>query len=384
MVKKDDVRSSSHNLILEKRHYKDDLFIFAINRQENKENVTISVKTSKKPILVNLRDGTLASIEYKVINNEVIINKDFAPNEELAVYFTNENIPLENESYEIEKEVKIDNEFNYELKENNFLVLHKCELFFNEEFILKHYSIYADIELRKKLGLDPRGNQMLQPWFREKFFPELNKNYGVCRLYYEFNVDTIPSRLKAMFELQKNEKILINGKQIPLNNLVESDIDCCFTEVSIDPNYLKKGLNTFDAVFDYWFDSNVEDHYLMGDFGVILGEKDTLVKLPTTIKPGSVNEQGFPYFGGKILITKEIENGKYEISVPYMGPSCIKVNDSPLYFPPYKTICEVKNKKLNIELTFTRQNTFGIIEVANMIKGIKDQGFAPFIIKKIK
>ena len=376
--------TSSDNVILVKRLYDDDLFLFALNKSENEENVSIRVKTNKNPMLLDLRTGEVKKTEFIKENEEIIINKTFAKNEELAIYFTDNSLNLNDEIKYNSSEVIFDNEFEYELKENNYLVLNKCSLYFNNELISKNYSVFADLDLRKKIGLDPRGNQMLQPWFREKFYPEINKKFGVCRLHYEFNCKNIPTQLKAMFELQKNERILINNKEVDFSTLKESEIDCCFSEVKIDTSLLKIGLNEVDIIFDYYFNSNVEDHYLIGNFGVSLNDKiDSIISLPSTIKAGSLNEQGFGFFGGKILLKKTIDNGLYEISTEKMGPACISINGKFMAFAPYKTIVEVTNNILEIELTFTRQNCFGIITVGNQLEGIKEQGFAPFKIKKI-
>ncbi len=383
LLDEDIVSTSSKNMIVAKRSFKDDLFVLFLNRQDNEEQVKIRVKTNKKPTLVNLRTGEIEFVEYRFDNNEVIIDKSFTPNEELALYFSNEINVQKKEELSLDKEVILD-EFEYELLEDNFLVLNKCNLYFNEELISSNYSIYTDIDLRKKLGISVRGNQMLQPWFQEKYFPEQNVNYGVARLHYEFNVEILPKDVKIMFELQKNERILVNGQEIDLSSIEESPIDCCFNIAHINDSLFKNGLNSIDVIFDYYFTSNIEDHYLMGKFGVKLGEKDTIISLPKTLKAGNVNYQGLPYFGGKLLLKSKLENGDYQVSVDKMGVASIKANGVPIIFSPYQTITGVKNDILSLELSFTRQNTFGIITVSNIIEGIKEQYFDIFKIRKVR
>lgn len=382
LLDKDIVHCSSQNMIIQKRMFDDDIFVLALNRQDVPEKVEIRVKTIKIPNILNLRTGEISQVNYKINGDEIVFEKLFEPNEELALYFSEKTLINEYKNYNFE-EVKFDNVFDYKLLEDNFLVLNKCKLFLDDKFISENYSIYADIELRKQLGLSPRGNQMLQPWFQDKFYPEFNKKYGVVKLHYEFNVNYIPESLRLMFEYQNGTRILLNNHDIDLSNKIESEIDCCFSLVNLPVNLFNKGLNTIDIIFDYYYKSNIEDHYLMGQFGVKLGEPDTMIKLPDKLASGNINKQGLPYFGGKILLEKDLENGKYELSFNKMEPACVSVNGKPINFPPYNTLFDVKDGKVNIELTYTRQNCFGIVTVSNIIEGIKEQGFDNFKLKKI-
>ena len=80
---------------------------------------------------------------------------------------------------------------------------------------------------------------MLQPWFQEKYFPEQNINYGAARLHYEFNVEVLPKDVKIMFELQKNERILVDGNSGEVeNNTNNMNNNSEFTAISTDYNLI--------------------------------------------------------------------------------------------------------------------------------------------------
>jgi len=124
---------------------------------------------------------------------------------------------------------------------------------------------------------------------------------------------------------------------------------------------------------------------LLGDFAIFnKNDRDYMSKLPDVIVPGLLNSQGFTYFGGKILLSKNIDDGQYEISTKNMGPASIIVNGKPMNFPPYKTTVNINNKLLNIEVAFTRENTFGTVSLCNTIEGIKELKLFPFEVRKIK
>ncbi len=383
LLNKDIVETSSKNVIVEKRTYGEDLFLFLLNRQDNPESVSIKIKTNKYPHLLNLRDGSISNISYSRENDEVIINKDFACNEELAI-FCSDDLPTLNMRKPLTfSPIEFNNEFSYELKEDNMLVLDKeCELSIDDKVVACDYSVHADLALRRYLGLPIRDNQMLQPWFLEKYHKEAaHKVYGRCKQTYRFDVKNIPNYLKVMFELQDNEVITLNGHKIDLSKLEESIIDCCFSLANIPTEYLLEGENIIIAEFDYTLTSNVEALYLCGDFGVKLGEnKDTIIELAKVIVPGDINEQGFPYFGGKIILHSKLDNGTYKASVEKMGPTCISINGKSIAFPPYETIFDVNDNSLDIEITYTRMNTFGQIGVGNSKDGVKPQELSSFVI----
>ena len=65
LLSKDIVSSSSKNLIITKRKYNEDLLLFALNKSDNKEPISISVKTDKTPYLLNVRNGEIELVDFE-------------------------------------------------------------------------------------------------------------------------------------------------------------------------------------------------------------------------------------------------------------------------------------------------------------------------------
>ncbi|MBO4252165.1 MAG: hypothetical protein J5911_05865, partial [Clostridia bacterium] len=310
-----------------------------------------------------------------------VIEKEFAPFEEFAVYCSDDTEEEKVPSREWVKYKTFD-QFDYELAEDNMLVLDKAKVFVDGKFFTEDYVLTADGKLRTEFGLEIRHGQMIQPWFKEKFgLTDDNKRCRI-RLEYPFNVEYIPEKLKYMYESADGLALFMNGERISTENSTATPIDNCFTVTEIPCELIKKGDNVLAVELDFYERTNIEGGFLCGKFGVKLGEKDTLTELPKTIRAGDLRKQGLPYFGGRIRFSADIENGEYLVETDDMRLSAINVNGKTLAFKPLRAEITVSNGKIDGEMVLNRNNCFGADGLCDIKKKLIEQGFEKITISK--
>jgi hypothetical protein len=171
---------------------------------------------------------------------------------------------------------------------------------------------------------------------------------------------------------------------VKLGNKQSSEIDNCFTVVTLPKELLKVGKNTISTSFDFYEYTNIEGSFILGNFGVELGNDmvDNIVKLPNKLKVGDLREQGLPYYGGRIRIEKELEPGEYLAKTNDMDLSVELFNGNPIIFKPFETDFTVKDNKLIIEMALNRNNSFATNSIEDKRNNLIKQGFEEITIYK--
>ena len=180
----------------------------------------------------------------------------------------------------------------YELSEPNVLVLDRVRWFLNGEIqengnetdILK-----LDKKLRIKFRLEPRGGEMLQPWFTAKYLGCTDKSLGRVRVEYRFYSD-IETDISIAAEYDSVE---LNG--VTVQRTEGFWIDCCYRLFS---GRARKGENIIAVSFDFKRSNDLEAVFVLGLFGVEL--PNTLVELPKTLSSVHTEKQWLPFYGGAI------------------------------------------------------------------------------------
>ena len=377
--------NTNGNVIVEKRRFGEDLFVFALSQEKEPIKTSIKIATAKKPLAVNLRTGEITDVEYRQDGEYVVVDKELDAYEEFAIICSDSMAYKKAEKKQLEKVASITSaEFN--LLEDNMLVLDYPRLYVNDELLCQKYFVFCDHDLRKKYGLAIRHcEQMVQPWFKEKYFDTYKNKYGRVTLEYDFNIKDMPEDdVKYMFEEQPAFELVLNGEKVKLGNKQSSEIDNCFTVVTLPKELLKVGKNTISTSFDFYEYTNIEGSFILGNFGVELGNDmvDNIVKLPNKLKVGDLREQGLPYYGGRIRIEKELEPGEYLAKTNDMDLSVELFNGNPIIFKPFETDFTVKDNKLIIEMALNRNNSFATNSIEDKRNNLIKQGFEEIIIYK--
>ncbi|HOK57001.1 MAG TPA: hypothetical protein PLF90_06700 [bacterium] len=266
-----------------------------------------------RPIELNPQTGEIYYPETIKDENGYKIKTDFyALSSHLYVIPKKKEINLdikETKKYEIVRNLKIEKEkWEYILTEKNVLVLDmpyfKIE---NGNWQEKKEILKVDREVRRFLGLSPRGGAMVQPWARKK-----NKNPKSVKvsLKYEFHIEELPKgEIKIALEKPELYEIYINGYKLSSDMKSGWWVDKSLETINFAPSILKIGKNEIILETDY-----NENHpgfeiiYLLGDFGVKLVENDLIITgLPETLKTGDWTEQGLPFYSGNVGYISVIE-----------------------------------------------------------------------------
>ncbi len=387
LIRDTEVICGHDNIICEKRRFGDDFFVFALSQDKTPITTSIKIESENRPLKIDLRTGDIKELNYKREGKYVVIEKEFAPFEEFAI-ICSETISYSVLSHDNYKKVETLNSFSdYTLLEDNMMVLDYARLYIDDEYIDQKFVLFDDQDTRRTFGLEIRNGAMIQPWFKEKFFPKQNKKYCRVRIEYDFNIKDMPNDyVKYMFEDQPKFELSVNDKPIDLSIKADSEIDNCFSVVSIPLDVLRIGKNTIVTEFDFYETTNIEGSFLLGQFGVELGSDmiDSIVKLPASINAGDLRKQGLPYYGGRIKLNKQLKAGSYLAKTNDMDLSVELFNGSPIIFKPFTTPFEVGEEGLSIEIALNRNNSFATNSIDGERRSLIKQGFEPICIYKRK
>ena len=373
-IKDDGVTVSCGKIIVERKTFGKDAFVLFLNQENVTVKTEIRIKTDKNVVELNLRNGLINGVSIRREGDFAVIKKEFAPFEEYALYCS-DDIKVAPDKKPKWAEYKTFDEFDYQLEEDNMLVLDRARLYIDGKFLTEDYILNADKAVRNKFGLEIRHSQMIQPWFKEKFGLINNKKNCRIRVEYEFNAEYIPERLDYMYETADGLALFINGSPVSTENSRKTPIDNCFTVTEIPCGLLKRGNNTLAVEFDFYEKTDIEGGFLCGEFGVKLGNKDTITALPLKIKVGDLCEQGLPYFGGRINLFALAEDGEYLVKTDDMRLSAFNVNGKTLAFKPLQAEISVKGGRINAEIVLNRNNCFGADAEGDIHKRLIEQGF---------
>lgn len=157
-----------------------------------------------------------------------------------------------------------------------------------EEDILKLDNI-----CRRRFGYPPKEEAGAQPWTikEEKGFP------NILSLRFDI-VSGIDTSASLALESRDVTEIYVNG------SLVEEKASGWFVDeaievVRIPP--LHRGNNTIELKIPYGEKANVENCYLLGDFGVeVYGKEKRITAAWEKIVFGDLTRQGMPFYGGNL------------------------------------------------------------------------------------
>ena len=259
--------------------------------------------------------------------------------------------------------IRLTQPFEVIREEPNVLLLDKAEYRIDrepwqpEEDILKLDNI-----CRRRFGYPPKEEAGAQPWTvkDEKGFPNV--------LSLRFAVDSLTDTWASLaLESRDKTEIYVNG------SLVEEESSGWFTDeaievVKIPP--LRRGTNTIELRMPYGEKANVENCYLLGDFGVeVFGKEKRIIPVPEKVVFGDLTRQGMPFYGGNLTYRCKFTapGGHMRLRAQYFsGPLLVAAVDGKrtgsIAFAPYEVDLgnlEAGEHLLEITAFGNRYHTFG-------------------------
>jgi len=174
-------------------------------------------------------------------------------------------------------------------------------------------------QLNERLGL--AGYDQCQPWMMRRLNVEPDEDATV-RLIYEFNVKALPKACSLVLEQADRGAIRVNGQAVDS----ASDAwhwDRQFTKIDIARQVIE-GRNEVEVSFPFKTDTDIEDAYLIGDFGAFRGEDGRyfISAEPRRLQQGDWVPQGYAFYAGAMVCEQEVE-----IAVPWNRRAIVRLRD---------------------------------------------------------
>jgi len=288
-----------------------------------------------------------------------------------------ENVEESVEKPTFDKYQELEGPFESELTEPNSMPLDYCRYKVKDEDLSELLpTLKVDQILRSRFGLVARNGTEQQPWYLASKSSIDRRPFGKLQLLYSFNITQIPKKCKLVIEKPEDYKITLNDNIV---NLVDGCwVDEDFKTIDI-AHTLTKGTNNITLDLMYNADSELEDLYLIGDFGVSkldnkrprTPDNITIVSAPSKLNVGSWVGQGLDFYTGGV---------RYKFTLPKAGDSkkitlklkevkctiaAVIVNNKAIVlpWPPFEEditeyLTEEQNQ-IEIEVIGGRRNTLG-------------------------
>ena len=404
-----DIVISSNKILSQARYDEENASVYvAMINKDRKEavcDITLSVDVATLPfysanadVVVeqwDLATGVRYKVPYAIDNGVLTVDFDmYAAGDKFLVFTT---ASAEHEALSERKQkiqvadvtVDVDDtlEFDYKLSEQNVCVLDMCQGKFDGQ-IFTGEALKVDRMIRKQIGIENRGGEMLQPWFTKLNCKDV---YGPVELEYEFYCDIVPQGVVYLAaERPENFEYSINGIKLENKDSKDFWIDVAFKKLYIPEGAIKVGRNVVTAKVDFMRSTNIESLYLVGDFGVHLdGTKRTLTALPGKVGLKNIVNYDLPFYSGKITyvipcdVIKAAKADAKMIKINGFCGSLLKVGGSKsdesivIGWDPYEAdISKFLDRGEDIELTLvcSRRNTYGPLHLVPALQGAYGPG----------
>lgn len=249
------------------------------------------------------------------------------------------------------------------LSEPNVYMLDLAEYAVDDDaFAPAEEVLRIGVAMREKHGITMQSGKMAQPWVGRKAAPE-----HTLKLRYSIESDIEVADASLALEHAAKTRIILNGAK------VESKVTGYYADEKIQTvalGKLNKGSNTLQLEIPFGEGTDVENAFLLGDFGVqVQGTKQRIVAPVRKLAFGDITHQGLPFYGGNVTYKLQVE-AKNQITVraPYYKGSLIGVSVDgkrvgSIIVPPYAYSQRVEEGMHTVELTLfgNRINTFGTL-----------------------
>lgn len=360
------------------------LFIQSHDRKKS-HRVNITVKNCKKPVVLwDSLSGKHFQIETDSAENNVCcFELQIKPSGSALFTF---GMEVESEKYNCDNYIlrdsyEIAGPFEFRLTELNSIPLDYCRYkFADQQWSELMPTLMADKQVRGKFNLKPRIGFDQQPWYLAKSGVLDKQSRGRMIIKYEFEAAKKPTQCKLVIENPGDFEINVNGSKV--NEVCGWWIDEDFKTLNIK-DVLVQGRNEVMLEFDYLADIDLEDLYIVGDFGTdrIDSQKPyapgniQITKIPEQLTEGNWVGQGLDFYSGsicyKLQVAKPLQNQRLKLKLGKIEcTTCaILVNGQTFILPwaPFEAdITDALKTGINnveIDLIGDRKNILGPLHV---------------------
>lgn len=369
------------NLIYQLRRDNDCEWLFVCHDAEplnkdvdNGKDIRITVDGEFVPELYDTQSGEILPLGASYLNGKTVVPYKLYGYDSVLIKLSDGNTASA-ESVKLCDKTEgktILGKVDYELDGKNVLLLDTAEfkLSGESEFSAREELLRLDNICRERLRLPLRGGSIVQPWVSGEI-PPVDKL--TLKFIFDSEIDYSGAFL-AFEEPDRLEKILFNGSEVA-KELCGNYVDISIFKIKL-PDIIK-GENTLEMTYAYGEKTDIENVFILGDFGVkVNGTEKTVVPLPEKIGFGDITSQGFPFYGDNITykFKAESSNGKLHICSSWYRGAMISVKvdgeeKGNIVYPPYALAVDgLPDGEHDVELTLYthRYNTFGPLHLVNV------------------
>jgi hypothetical protein len=282
-----------------------DVFFIVNTDRENPHTVDISISNIGRLEEWDALTGNIKEVYPYYDEEKLKIDVTFGPAES-KIYVIDPRIRPESKRSPVryyKKSMYIGPVTQFKRTDPNILVLDFCQYRFNGEEWSELLPVWkAQKKIRERLGMrDIHINGVEQRWrWVDKPHP---KDGTPVEFKFTFKVKDMPkSPISLVIERPEDFDFSINGKKVS-NRANGWYLDKSFEKIELP--YLKEGENEIILYCRYRNRMEVEDCYIIGDFGVEPVTRE-IINEPTRLHFGDWCLQGYPHYAGSIIYLEDI------------------------------------------------------------------------------
>ena len=276
-----------------------------LRRIHKKTDMQITVKGTLVPTLYDTVSGDIRPMDYCHENGKTKITLSLWSCDSLLIRLENKSVadaPVSRASTDAPKAIVKEERplLSYRTEEPNVLLLDMAEYSLDgEEFKPADELMIVDRRIRERLGYTLREAKFAQPWY----LSDLPEDHTVA-LRFTVNSEILYTAPTLAIENARKMKITFNGEAVdntPSGYFVDKHID------TVKLPALKQGENILTVEMPFGMRTDIENLYLLGDFGVsVYGRFAKVTERAKALAFGDIVPQGHPFYSGNVVYESEI------------------------------------------------------------------------------
>ena len=269
------------------------------------------------------------------------------------------------------KQLRMPQPMAIHLEEPNVLVLDQAQFSLDgEPWQMSEELLRVDNIARLRLNRPQRMGHFAQPWVTKNDDPEWGTHTLALRFFLDLRTPVSGAHLAL--EESGHAVISLDGDLLP----TKSDgwyVDHAIHTIPLPP--MEKGVHALTVTYDYGRPLNIENLFLLGNFGVTVeGSMAHVTALPKRIAYGDITRQSLPFYGGNLTYEIPVQAGEngLKLKIPQYRGAVVDVALDGVFagkiaYAPYECVipCAPGEHRLQITVYGNRVNTFNALHNCN-------------------
>lgn len=289
------------------------------NRVEKQENYNIKIKGIYKPTLLDTATGEMKELYATYTDTHTVVKWNCYPHDSILLRLEpGRSTVAEVQSAPVKSTEYIPGEAELILHEPNVCVIDTARFKIDDgEWQAKEETLKIGDAAKIQLGMSVGASKGAQPW---AFKADAPKNTVTLEMTVESDIE-LPN-VQLGLEDADISTVWWNGEKVSL----EPDgyyVDFSISKVNLGK--LNKGVNTLTVTLPFNVVSNIENYFILGDFGVeVKGSHVKIIEAPKNIYFGNWVNQGLPFYGGALTYRTKIQGGSNtEVRLGLLSAPCV-------------------------------------------------------------